>query len=131
MGFRRGGYNCQCKDGFYIPSKFQQEKQFKGWQKPLIIMILILFDAWIYLGSVIEEAFIATLMGSGTSSYFYPQNFLCLPCQQGCRSCIDDSPCFVQFDANLRNIILAIQCLCIISVMIIALSVFKLRRSKV
>ena len=82
-------------------------------------------------GSVIEEAFISTLVGPTSSESIYPQNFICIPCEPGCRTCVDDSPCFVQFNIFIRAITLGIQSFCATITLMIGIAICKLRRQKV
>ena len=84
-----------------------------------------------FVGTTIEEAFITTLVGPTTSESVYPQNFVCIPCEPGCRTCADESPCFVQFNIFLRAITLGIQSFCATITFMIAIAICKLRRHKV
>lgn len=86
----------------------------------------------LHIGPDIEEAFIETIIGPlEKQNYFYPHNFICLPCEPDCSDCDDNSPCLVKFNYTFRIIVLLIQLLCIIVSVVIALVVFKLRYTKV
>lgn len=86
-----------------------------------------------WIGRDIEQAFIETIIGpiDDRQQYFYPHNFICLPCEPGCRDCDDDQPCFIKFDQTFRIIVLIIQLFCIIIAILIALLTFRLRYTKV
>nr|XP_046916321.1 probable G-protein coupled receptor 158 [Dermatophagoides farinae] len=85
-----------------------------------------------FSGRDIEQAFIETIIGpiDDRQQYFYPHNFICLPCEPGCRDCDDDQPCFIKFDQTFRIIVLIIQLFCIIIAILIALLTFRLRYTK-
>uniref|UniRef100_A0A3B3VHA1 G protein-coupled receptor 158 n=1 Tax=Poecilia latipinna TaxID=48699 RepID=A0A3B3VHA1_9TELE len=55
----------------------------------------------------------------------------CLPCQQGCAFCKDDSPCVVLEDGALRLAVLSFQCLCMLIVFISMVLIYHFRRNKV
>ncbi|CAG2164611.1 unnamed protein product [Oppiella nova] len=121
MGFRRGAYICRCKDGFYIPNK----------NKTNFVAQNSLDDNY-FRGIAIEEAFISTLVGPTTGvDTFDPQNFICIPCEPGCPTCADDSPCFVHFNIFIRAVTLGVQSFCATITFMIAIAICKLRRSKV
>ncbi|KAF7488855.1 Putative G-protein coupled receptor [Sarcoptes scabiei] len=65
-----------------------------------------------------------------SSEYFYPHSFICLPCDPGCQDCDDNSPCSIKFDQTFRLIILTIQIIGIVSSIIIAFLIFRLRYTK-
>ncbi len=75
-GWTRGSYQCVCKAGFYStrhPDGFN--------------------------GTIMEVAFIE--FQNSTSSY-YSDNFICLPCAPGCASCLDNSPCLAYYNWPFR-----------------------------
>uniref|UniRef100_A0A3B3X4D4 G-protein coupled receptors family 3 profile domain-containing protein n=1 Tax=Poecilia mexicana TaxID=48701 RepID=A0A3B3X4D4_9TELE len=55
----------------------------------------------------------------------------CLPCQQGCAFCKDNSPCVVLEDGALRLAVLSFQCLCMLIVFISMVLIYHFRRNKV
>lgn len=55
----------------------------------------------------------------------------CLPCQQGCTFCKDNSPCVALEDGALRLAVLSFQCLCMLIVFISMVLVYHFRRNKV
>lgn len=56
---------------------------------------------------------------------------LCLPCQEGCAFCKDDTPCVAQGDGVLRMAILSFQGLCMLVDFISMVLLYHFRRSKV
>ena len=73
----RGGYTCQCKEGFY-PATAKDH----------------------FNGSLVEVAYSDSFMPGSTS---YSLLYVCLPCPQGCVSCQDNTPCMAQFNWPLRS----------------------------
>lgn len=55
----------------------------------------------------------------------------CLPCQQGCAYCKDDTPCVVHEDGALRMAVVSFQCLCMLIVFISMVLIYHFRRNKV
>lgn len=55
----------------------------------------------------------------------------CLPCQQGCTYCKDDTPCVAREDGALRLAVLSFQCLCMLVVFISMVLIYHFRRNKV
>ncbi|XP_046596779.1 probable G-protein coupled receptor 158 isoform X1 [Neodiprion lecontei] len=93
LGFRRGSYRCVCKRGFYYPETKSTTRY--------------------YNGTVIEEEY-EKLMMDGESQYAVDGVFECLPCAEGCESCVDGSPCVVSLNWLMRTAILILEC-CIIA----------------
>uniref|UniRef100_A0A674N1D9 G protein-coupled receptor 158 n=1 Tax=Takifugu rubripes TaxID=31033 RepID=A0A674N1D9_TAKRU len=54
----------------------------------------------------------------------------CLPCQQGCAYCKDDTPCVAQEDGALRLAVLSFQCLCLLAILLSMVLVYHFRRNK-
>ncbi|GLD54595.1 probable G-protein coupled receptor 158, partial [Lates japonicus] len=54
----------------------------------------------------------------------------CLPCQQGCAYCKDDTPCVAREDGALRMAVLSFQCLCMLIVFISMVLIYHFRRNK-
>ena len=61
----------------------------------------------------------------------YSESFHCLPCQEGCKTCIDNSPCFLENDILLRILILSVQGICIFLTGVLISVVFKYKNLKV
>lgn len=55
----------------------------------------------------------------------------CLPCQQGCAFCKDDTPCVAREDGALRMAVLSFQCLCLLIVFVSMVLIYHFRRNKV
>lgn len=55
----------------------------------------------------------------------------CLPCQQGCAYCKDDTPCVAREDGALRMAVLSFQCLCMLIVFVSMVLIYHFRRNKV
>lgn len=55
----------------------------------------------------------------------------CLPCQQGCAYCKDDTPCVAREDGALRLAVLSFQCLCLLVVFVSMVVIYHFRRNKV
>lgn len=55
----------------------------------------------------------------------------CLPCQQGCAYCKDDTPCVAREDGALRMAVLSFQCLCLLIVFVSMVLIYHFRRNKV
>uniref|UniRef100_A0A672GN33 G protein-coupled receptor 158a n=1 Tax=Salarias fasciatus TaxID=181472 RepID=A0A672GN33_SALFA len=54
----------------------------------------------------------------------------CLPCQQGCAYCKDDTPCVTREDGALRMAVVSFQCLCMLVVFISMVLIYHFRRNK-
>ncbi|KAI4478407.1 hypothetical protein M0804_012061 [Polistes exclamans] len=93
LGFRRGSYRCICKRGFYYPDTKSTKRY--------------------YNGTVIEEEYEKLMMGK-ESQYAYEDSFECLPCAEGCESCVDGSACVVSLNWLMRTAILILEC-CVIA----------------
>jgi hypothetical protein len=79
------------------------------------------------------EAVIATMNATSPSNKLkkFSKDFSCIPCQPGCESCIDDTPCFVSHDVVLRSTALGFQSFCATICILLAFAVCRLRRDKV
>nr|XP_027234465.1 probable G-protein coupled receptor CG31760 [Penaeus vannamei] len=104
LGFRRGSYQCQCKDGFYFPDTTASVKYFNG--------------------SLIEEEYEKKMLGLA-SRYELPGQFECLPCAEGCERCEDDSPCVVSLNWMMRTGILTLAIIIICSLPVIVVFTWK------
>ncbi|XP_031561759.1 probable G-protein coupled receptor CG31760 [Actinia tenebrosa] len=78
LGFQAGSYKCVCRPGFYFPVNFARKNWFNG--------------------SEVEK------LAQDNRSIYYtnPDSFECLPCREGCVTCVDDSPCVVTLNWPLR-----------------------------
>ncbi|KAJ6658207.1 hypothetical protein lerEdw1_001474 [Lerista edwardsae] len=105
QGFVLGKYLCLCKPGFYGVSKaFSSSSSSSNGQS-----------------------------GESTSQYGAVDsgNFLeCRPCQEGCTTCVDSTPCLIQEDWSLRAAILAFQAFCMLAVFLSMLVSYHFRKSK-
>ncbi|XP_063601661.1 probable G-protein coupled receptor CG31760 [Penaeus indicus] len=110
LGFRRGSYQCQCKDGFYFPDTAASVKYFNG--------------------SLIEEEYEKKMLGLA-SRYDLPGQFECLPCAEGCERCEDDSPCVVSLNWMMRTGILTLAIIIICSLPVIVVFTWKYGNIKV
>ncbi|XP_054168209.1 probable G-protein coupled receptor 158 [Oppia nitens] len=117
IGFHRGAYICQCKDGYYMPNRNISNLD----NSP---------GTNYFRGITLEEAFVNTLTGSQDTNGLDPHNFICIPCESGCEDCINDSPCFVHFNLFIRTITLGIQSFCATITFMIGIAICKLRRYK-
>ncbi|CAG9582033.1 unnamed protein product [Danaus chrysippus] len=90
LGFRRGSYRCICKRGFYFPNTTSENR--------------------FYNGSDIEEEY-EKYLSDQPSLYSSELAFECLPCAEGCESCVDDSPCVAALNWAIRTTILVLACL--------------------
>ncbi|XP_078079087.1 metabotropic glycine receptor [Mustelus asterias] len=104
-GFQLGAYQCVCKEGYYNPKHISTNN----------------FDR----------------KDDNHISYFSRyavgepgRQFQCLPCKDGCGSCVSDAPCFTQVDEHLRLAILSFQAFCMLLVFISMLVVYRCRKNK-
>uniref|UniRef100_A0A8D8GM11 Probable G-protein coupled receptor CG31760 n=2 Tax=Culex pipiens TaxID=7175 RepID=A0A8D8GM11_CULPI len=89
LGFRRGSYRCVCRKGFYFPDTSIEQKWFNG--------------------TTLEEEY-EKLMLSEFSTYNDLSSYECLPCAEGCDSCLDASPCVAALNWTMRTGILVLAC---------------------
>ena len=76
-GWVRGGYTCQCKQGYFPPTARHH-----------------------FNGSLVEVAYSDTFVTGSTS---YSLLYVCLQCPPGCTSCEDDTPCMAEFNWPFRS----------------------------
>ncbi|KAI5608020.1 putative G-protein coupled receptor 158 isoform X1, partial [Silurus asotus] len=95
-GFLLDKYKCQCKSGFYHPSR-------------------------VAINGV-KRKVVSTQDAAGPS--------LCLPCQEGCVHCKDDTPCVAQSEGYLRMAVLAFQGVCMLLDFIGMVLLYHFRRNK-
>ena len=108
QGFTNGAYQCTCKDHFYFPPDKIGKECFNG--------------------SDIEDQYKKYVAGEKNS---YLTDFNCLACQEGCDTCENDKPCFIENDVILRAVILAIQSLFIVLTLLLIGVVIKYKSMKV
>ncbi|XP_030076327.1 putative G-protein coupled receptor 179 [Microcaecilia unicolor] len=72
--------------------------------------------------------------GTGNVSQYGAENasglLQCRPCQEGCVTCVDDTPCLVQEDWSLRVAVLSFQTFCMLAVFLSMLVSYYFRSSK-
>ena len=76
-GWVRGGYTCQCKQGYFPPTARHH-----------------------FNGSLVEVAYSDTFVTGSTS---YSLLYVRLQCPPGCTSCEDDTPCMAEFNWPFRS----------------------------
>ena len=109
--FKRGSYRCQCKPGYYFPTLNASHNYFNG--------------------TLVENQLLERLRNGSTQADHFSDSFQCLPCRKGCPNCVNDQPCFVEYNILLRGIPLGIQSFCMTITILLALVIFRLRKSKV
>ncbi|KAM6971712.1 G protein-coupled receptor 158a isoform 1-T1 [Tautogolabrus adspersus] len=103
-GFVLDKYKCHCKKGFYHPSR-------------------VAVNSFSRMGRKGKAAESGPNADEGSSSD-------CLPCQQGCAYCKDDTPCVAREDGALRMAVLSFQCLCLLIVFVSMVVIYHFRRNK-
>ncbi|CAE1238648.1 GPR158 [Acanthosepion pharaonis] len=109
--FKRGSYRCQCKPGYYFPTLNASHNYFNG--------------------TLVENQLLERLRNGSTQADPLSDSFQCQPCRKGCPNCVSDQPCFVEYNILLRGIPLGIQSFCMTITIVLALVIFRLRKSKV
>ncbi|MCI4377806.1 hypothetical protein PGIGA_G00207710 [Pangasianodon gigas] len=99
-GFVLDKYKCQCRRGFYQHSRVA----LNGFSK---------LERDHYVGAEPSDV---------------PAR--CLPCQDGCVFCRDDTPCLAQEDGILRLAVVSFQSLCVLLDFICMTVVYRFRRNK-
>ncbi|XP_054851653.1 probable G-protein coupled receptor 179 [Eublepharis macularius] len=108
QGFILGRYLCPCKPGFYRASRpFSSSSSSNGWSGK-------------------SSSQYAGQYGTVDPGYLLE----CRPCQEGCTTCIDDTPCLIKEDWSLRAAILAFQAFCMLAVFFSMLVSYHFRKSK-
>ncbi|XP_065207310.1 probable G-protein coupled receptor CG31760 [Planococcus citri] len=110
LGFRRGSYKCVCQKGFYFLNKSADHDYFDG--------------------TIIEEEYEKLMLGE-ESIYNVSGSFECLPCAEGCESCVDSRPCVLALNWVLRTTILILSCLIILCLLIVEFFTWRYRNVKV
>ncbi|KAG1953817.1 probable G-protein coupled receptor 158 isoform X2 [Pimephales promelas] len=105
-GFVLDKYKCHCKNGFYHPSRVEVNglKKRKAGVKGM--------ESLPHYSDVPES-----------SSH-------CLPCQEGCDFCKDNTPCVARGDGALRMAVLSFQGLCMLVDFISMVLLYHFRRNK-
>ncbi|XP_047424625.1 probable G-protein coupled receptor 158 isoform X2 [Mugil cephalus] len=103
-GFVLDKYKCHCKKGFYHPNR-------------------VAVNGFTKTGKKGKAAESGPNADEGSSND-------CLPCQQGCAYCKDDTPCVAREDGALRLAVLSFQCLCMLIVFISMVVIYHFRRNK-
>ncbi|XP_049912570.1 probable G-protein coupled receptor 158 isoform X2 [Epinephelus moara] len=103
-GFVLDKYTCHCKKGFYHPNR-------------------VAVNGFTRMGRKGKVADSGPNADEGSSSD-------CLPCQQGCAYCKDDTPCVAREDGALRLAVLSFQCLCMLIVFVSMILIYHFRRNK-
>ncbi|KAF7664657.1 hypothetical protein LDENG_00170420 [Lucifuga dentata] len=103
-GFVLDKYKCHCKKGFYHPNR-------------------VAVNGFKRMGRKGKAEDSGPNADEGSSSD-------CLPCQQGCAFCKDDTPCVAREDRALRMAVLSFQCLCMLILFISMVLVYHFRRNK-
>uniref|UniRef100_A0A8C8R7A3 G-protein coupled receptors family 3 profile domain-containing protein n=1 Tax=Pelusios castaneus TaxID=367368 RepID=A0A8C8R7A3_9SAUR len=80
---------------------------------------------------VCKQGFYGRSRGPGAGQTVDAGNLLeCRPCQEGCVTCVDNTPCLVQEDWSLRAAVLAFQAFCMLAVFLSMLVSYHFRKSK-
>nr|XP_015209532.1 PREDICTED: probable G-protein coupled receptor 158 isoform X1 [Lepisosteus oculatus] len=101
-GFVLDKYKCQCKKGFYHPSRVSVN----GFKRK----------------DTDNDVSYRGELSDGASE--------CLPCREGCSYCRDDTPCYKQEDGLLRHAIISFQGVCMLLDFISMLLAYHLRKNK-
>ncbi|KAL5008707.1 hypothetical protein ScPMuIL_014288 [Solemya velum] len=104
QGFQRGAYKCVCEKGFYFPSSDSLETFYRGYE--------------------IEDV-------HGADKAKYGVSFLCLPCEPGCSTCVDNSPCLYEHNMVYRTIVLLTTSVAVVGIVLVSLTTFLYRRKMI
>ncbi|KAK6630548.1 hypothetical protein RUM43_014533 [Polyplax serrata] len=110
LGFRRGSYKCLCKKGFYHPDTKSEQRY--------------------YNGTIVEDEYEKLVMGE-ENLYENKDSFECLPCAEGCESCVDKRPCIASLNWVMRTIVLVLSCIIILFLPAIVVFTWKYGNVKV
>ncbi|KAM6900082.1 G protein-coupled receptor 158a [Xenentodon cancila] len=103
-GFVLDKYKCHCKKGYYHPNR-------------------VAVNGFTKLGRQGKAADGGPGGDEGSSSD-------CLPCQQDCAYCKDNTTCVAREDGALRLAVLSFQCLCMLITFISMVLIYHFRRNK-
>eukprot|EP00093_Oithona_nana_P001933 01933.XXX_6145_13476_1 [CDS] Oithona nana genome sequencing. len=104
-GWTRGGYRCQCKPGYYSKT---EEPYFNG--------------------SLVEIAYENKVLRKEEA---YDKLYVCGKCQEGCETCVDDTPCLATYNWTFRYILLVFSLACTLATLILMGLVYSYRKLKV
>ncbi|TKS87516.1 putative G-protein coupled receptor 158 [Collichthys lucidus] len=104
-GFVLDKYKCHCKKGFYHHNR-------------------VAVNGFTGMGRTGKAVDSGPNADEGSSSD-------CMPCQQGCAYCKDDTPCVAREDGALRMVVISFQCLCLLIVFVSMVLIYHFRRNKV
>ncbi|XP_033039163.1 probable G-protein coupled receptor 179 [Trachypithecus francoisi] len=102
QGFVLGHYLCRCRPGFYGASP----------------------------SGGLEESTFQTTGQFGSPEGRSGRLLQCLPCPEGCTSCMDATPCLVEEAVALRAAVLACQACCMLAIFLSMLVSYRCRRNK-
>uniref|UniRef100_A0A7N9IBS7 G protein-coupled receptor 179 n=1 Tax=Macaca fascicularis TaxID=9541 RepID=A0A7N9IBS7_MACFA len=102
QGFVLGRYLCRCRPGFYGASPSEG----------------------------LEESAFQTTGQFGSPEGRSGRLLRCLPCPEGCTSCMDATPCLVEEAVALRAAVLACQACCMLAIFLSMLVSYRCRRNK-
>ncbi|XP_012670483.2 probable G-protein coupled receptor 158 isoform X2 [Clupea harengus] len=105
-GFVLDKYMCHCKRGFYHPNRVSVN----GYERNG------------HMGTGLVEGPYDTDITEDSAH--------CMPCQEGCAYCKDDTPCIARGDSYLRLAVLSFQGLCMLGDFISMILVYHFRRNK-
>lgn len=104
-GWVRGAYRCKCRDGYYSATKKSELS-----------------------GSLVESAWKDKV---AVNSPHYDMLYVCQPCQSGCATCVDDSPCLSRYNWAFRISLLTISMICVLLTIVLACYIYRYRKLKV
>ncbi|KAK7487087.1 hypothetical protein BaRGS_00021582, partial [Batillaria attramentaria] len=105
QGFRRGSYNCECRDGFYFPDTTAIIRAFNG--------------------SVIDNFF------DNNGPDVETDSFRCFRCPRGCDTCVDATPCLYEYVPAIRILVVLIIALLICGCGVLSFFTHKYRKQMV
>ena len=84
-------------------------------------------------GTAVESAFIDTHAGlpKALLAPLFPAAFQCVACPKDCSECESNQSCKVSYTSPTRVFVLGVQSFCATISLILAVTTFRLRRSKV
>ncbi len=130
LGFIRGAYNCECKEGYYFPILDAQIKSFNGtiienYFSQVESSNSFSLNITKLLGSSLNSSELNTV---GVANAYLSQ-YECLHCAEGCDTCVDNSPCLYSYVNEVRAVLLIIAVFMLALVILVSLvvQVFKSR----
>ncbi|KAK2152979.1 hypothetical protein LSH36_312g01017 [Paralvinella palmiformis] len=110
LGFRRGSYKCECRDGYYFPDTDIPE-------------------VYRYYNGVDIETEYEKMMRK--EDHIYDLSFVCKACAPGCGTCTDGSPCILTLDWIQRSIVLGVNSVIMCFIPVLVWFTWKYRDVKV